>query len=299
MTLSKIIEMYKEEYKDNNRVSDASFKNIFYSEFNLKTASLKKDTCNFCDKINAQMVNESTVSKKEELKKIHHDHLIKAEEAQKLLQADLKYARENADTECITYDMEKTLPLPRIPTNVVFYKRQLWLYNEGVHSGNKDRGFCYIWVEGEAGKGAQEVGSVLRKHVKEEISDVKNLIFWSDSCGGQNRNIKITLMLKTLLEELPNLEQITLKFLYSGHSFLPNDRHFATIESALKLQQRLYIPADYINVMKNSKKKKPLIVKRMDKTDFFSTEKIEKHVINRKISIDKKKVSLCSIPGYV
>lgn len=48
-----------------------------------------------------------------------------------------------------------------------------------------------------AGKGAQEVGSCLLKYLGTHISDdVEELILWSDSCGGQNRNIKIVLMLK-------------------------------------------------------------------------------------------------------
>ena len=88
--------------------------------------------------------------------------------------------------EALTFDMEKTLPLPKIPTNIVFYKRQLWLYNCGVHSGKTGKGFCYVWVEGTAGKGAQEVGSALRKHLSLNLDlKVKELVLWSDSCGHQ------------------------------------------------------------------------------------------------------------------
>lgn len=293
MTLAKLIDIYKEEFKE-AAVSAAVFKKIFYSKFNLRTAPLKKDTCNYCDSIKAKIENERSESKKEELKKQHEDHLKLADEAQNQLKDDIKLAQECCDVECITFDMEKTLPLPRISTNVVFYKRQLWLYNEGVYSGKGDKGFCYIWVEGEAGKGAQEVGSVLRRHVKEELPpNTKHLILWSDSCGGQNRNIKITLILKTLLEEIPSLEKITMRFLLSGHSFLPNDRHFATIESALKHVQRLYLPEDYVSIMKNAKKKKPLTVKRMEKPDFLSTELLENHVTNRKLGVNKEKVCVC------
>lgn len=62
----------------------------------------------------------------------------------------------NTTTTVLCFDMEKALPLPRIPTNV---KRQLWLYNLGVHTVKKNKGHCYVWLEGEAGRGAQEVGS--------------------------------------------------------------------------------------------------------------------------------------------
>lgn len=143
----------------------------------------------------------------------------------------------------LTYDMEKIPPLPRIPTNQVFYKRQLWVYNCGVHTGSKDKGYCYVWLEGEAGRGAQEVGSTLKKHIHTQLGDkVQELILWSDSCGGLNRNIKLALMMKYILNNHPTLKQITLRFLISDHSFLPNDSDFGDIECALKLQQRLYAP---------------------------------------------------------
>lgn len=79
--------------------------------------------------------------------------------------------------------------------------------------------------------------------------NIKELVLWSDSCGGQNRNIKIVLLLKTIFNST-ELNTITLKNLYPGHSFLPNVRNFSDIESALKYQQRLYTPQDYINVLK-------------------------------------------------
>lgn len=79
--------------------------------------------------------------------------------------------------------------------------------------------------------------------------NIKDLILWSDSCGGQNRNIKIVLLLKTIFNNNSELDTITLKYLYPGHSFLPNDQNFSDIESALKYQQRFYTPQDYINVM--------------------------------------------------
>lgn len=291
VTLAELIEVYMEEYKD-SKVSETKFKDIFYKEFNLRSAILKKDTCNFCDKTHALMSSETNQSKKDELKSSHEEHLQLAEGAKKYMNSDIKLAQDSEDIECLTFDMEKTLPLPKIPTNVVYYKRQLWLYNEGVYSARKNQGYCYVWLEGEAGKGAQEIGSVLMRHLKEELpNNIKKLILWSDSCGGQNRNIKITLMMKAIMEQHPNLEEVVFKFLYSGHSYLPNDRHFSSIEVALKHQQRLYIPEDYIEIMKKSKKKIPLKVKKMNKEEFHSTDTIEKHIVNRKIGTNKEKVS--------
>lgn len=56
------------------------------------------------------------------------------EEVRKIMREDRLEAKKNKKFERITFDLEKALPLPRIPTNIVFYKRQLWLYKAGIHS---------------------------------------------------------------------------------------------------------------------------------------------------------------------
>ena len=94
---------------------------------------------------------------------------------------------------------------------------------------NKNSTF-HIWIEGEAGRGAQEVGSWFRKYIENnKTNEVENIILWSNSCG-QNRTIKITLLLKSILDESPHLKTIRLRFLVSGHTFLPDDSDFGDVE---------------------------------------------------------------------
>lgn len=75
-------------------------------------------------------------------------------------------------------------------------------------------------------------------------------------------------MLKAILKEHPTLQKIKMRFLISGHSFLPNDDDFGDIECALKLQQRLYSPFDYIEIMKKCRTKNKLVLTKMEKVDF-------------------------------
>ena len=85
----------------------------------------------------------------------------------------------------------------------------------------------FTWIEGEAGHGPQEFGSCLRKYIENNITnEVENIILWSDSCGGQNRNTKITLLLNSILDESPHLKTIRLRFLVPGHTFLPKIKIF-------------------------------------------------------------------------
>nr|CAI5856082.1 unnamed protein product [Callosobruchus analis] len=106
--------------------------------------------------------------------------------ARKNLQEDMKEAATNPYLEAVCYDMEKVLGLPKLPTKVVYYKRQLSIYNEGIHVGSTNTPYAFIWKEGVAGRGAQEVGSCLKKFIATHLkSGAEELILWSDKpfCG--------------------------------------------------------------------------------------------------------------------
>ena len=64
-----------------------------------------------------------------------------------------------------TFDMQSTMPLPKVENNVAFYKRQLWLYNEGVPHHTDNTAVIFLWLESEGGKGSDEICSVLYQHM--------------------------------------------------------------------------------------------------------------------------------------
>lgn len=294
MTISKIYNLYMEEFekkygKTKKCVSLSKVRNIFITKFNLRCKPAKHDTCNKCDMFNIQLSNRLN-PQYEQIDLQHKTHVNLAEGLRQQMEKDFATAKNNPKRECLTFDLEKTLPLPRIPTNVVFYKRQLWVYNSGIHVASTDTGYCNVWVEGEAGRGAQEVGSCLIHHIDNFLDPtVEDLILWSDSCGGQNRNIKLTLILKVTLDAHPRLQTISLRYLEPGHTFLPNDTDFSNIESRLRRHQRIYTLQEYMDVMKHCKKKNPLKVIRME--NFVSSKILEKNIVNRKIFKNNEKVN--------
>ena len=74
------------------------------------------------------------------------------------------------------------------------------MFNPGIHCGSKNKDNFYTRIETEGGRGAQDIRSVLKKHINECIpSEVETLILWTDSYCGQNRNIKICLLMKYVL----------------------------------------------------------------------------------------------------
>jgi len=127
------------------------------------------------------------------------------------------------------------------------------------------------------------------------------LIAWSDSCGGQNRNIKMVLtMLKLVCDPSLQYSIITQKFLESGHSFLPNDSDFSDIEKRLKYYPELHSPSAWYDIIREARcpNKQPFYVIQMaesagsDNSSYFlSTKKLEQSVTNRKTDTNKNIVA--------
>lgn len=116
MTVQKIYEIYTENLKNENPmkkpVSFETLKRIFYSHFNLRCKSLKKDTCNRCDALTHKIKNSESEDVKLKLTKEKEEHLKLAETLRKQMNADLMRAKTDNLFECLTFDLEKTLPLP-------------------------------------------------------------------------------------------------------------------------------------------------------------------------------------------
>jgi hypothetical protein len=101
-------------------------------------------------------LDEGARRKVEEEKSLH---LRKAEAAQDNMKADFSATKDNKDIWTIAFDLQKTLPTPHIQTNVVFYSRQLWTYNLGIHDINSES--MHIWAEDTASRGSEDIASYL------------------------------------------------------------------------------------------------------------------------------------------
>lgn len=290
LTENKMFQLYIEA--ENPKVGFTFFKRVFYQNFNLRRKPPIKDTCNKCDLFKNQIKNVTNEQTKLAVQASFDEHLKKAADARTQMKNDFSEATTKPHLETVSYDMQKVLGLPKLPTNLVYYKRQLSIFNEGIHCASSNIPYAFIWSEVIAGRGAQEVGSCLKKFIDLHLKkDTKELVLWSDSCGGQNRNIKLVLLLKKILHDHPTLLKIELKYLESGHSFLINDTDFGLIERALKQQVRIYTLNDFHSIIEGCKTRNKFVVQQMKCDDFFSIEDIAKKIINRKLSVDNEKVN--------
>lgn len=75
----------------------------------------------------------------------------------------------------------------------------------------------YTWSEDVASRGGEEIGSCIKEHLGTHTpEETERIILYSDRCGAQNRNIKLTLMLKKFLSKHDTLISITQKYFVPG-----------------------------------------------------------------------------------
>lgn len=147
LSLAKLYQLYKEEA--NNPVSQSYYNNIFYTNFNLRFKKPKKDTCHKCDFFIIK-INSSSGAEREIYEECHRIHLECAESLRSQMGRDIAAAKLDKLLEVLAFDMQKILMLPNIPTSIIYYLRQLNLYNFGIHTGSTGRGKFNIWTEGHA-----------------------------------------------------------------------------------------------------------------------------------------------------
>jgi len=260
-------------------VKESYYRHVFNTEFNLSFHQPLKDTCQKCDKFKMLL----DVSPSREIEVQREIHLRKAEK----VRAKLNSSKETASScdLCFTFDLQKTLITPSISTGVAYYKRQLATYNLGIHNLANNDATMFMWHEGLASRGASDIGSCIWKFICDKVQEgATNITAFCDSCGGQNRNFKIASLLCHCVTTL-SVESFTVYYMQSGHSYLPNDADFCVIEKAKKSGKEMYIPQNWMELVRHARKQKPFTVVEMQSCDFLDLSLTAKHLINRKKSI--------------
>lgn len=262
-------------FKSIQPLKEWKFRHVFDTEFNLSFARLKVDTCRQCDMLQTLIQSEKqTTVQRNTFEQQKNEHLELVQKLKNEFRETVEIASKPENkTEVYTFDLQRALEMPVVQTSEVYYMRQLWLYNLGIYDEVRKIGYMYVWNEAIASRGSQEVASCLHKHFMKYIpKDTQKIILRSDACSGQNRNIKMALMLKKFfcMWEQPELASIEQHFYVSGHSYNSCDRSFALIEKQKKITENIYVPEHWMNVIRQAKKTEPkFVVVEMSKNDFF------------------------------
>lgn len=121
------------------------------------------------------------------------------------------------------------------------------------------------------GMRAKEVGGSIRS------PPVFMILFYSDTCAGQNKNSHVAAMLLCVIQARLNLI-INQKFLVPGHTHMKRDLIHALIERRKKnCNKELHIPRYWFNLVRNCiKKENKIDVKVMYNSMFLDFAKLYK-----------------------
>lgn len=230
----------------------------------------KVDTCSKCDMYKLQLHAAKTNDEKNKVLQIQTNHINNADFAYKAKENDKNLAKLDSKTKLYTFDLEKCLPTPLLNSNIAFYKRQLWTYNLTVHDCVSNQPFCYMWHEGEAKRGGNEVASCLLQHLQMEPSSTERIVLYSDCCSGQNKNSFVSMMFMVFLQSETNVKTIDHKFLLPGHTHMECDVDHSVIERKKKKSLvQIHHPREWYQFVRTAGNKHQFQVIEMSRNNFF------------------------------
>ena len=279
LNISKMYDLYKQEVTEPVKMN--TYRRVFNCDFNLGFGTPRSDTCATCDEFDANGGIESIA-----------EHQADFELGYKMMSDDREHAKKTPGCNYLSFDLEKCMPLPRITTGIVYYKRQLNLYNMIIHLTNVkvDNGFMHLWTEPAAGRGGNEVASCLAAATEWCSIEPGELITWSDSCGGQNKNFTVLRMWQYLILK-GTFTSITHKFPVVGHSWNDSDRDGGKIEQSLKTSGAIFDVDGYIERIRDAKKKNKFGTRKMDHS-FINMDKLTKglRLVKRTVNEEGDKI---------
>ncbi|XP_067681124.1 uncharacterized protein [Haliotis asinina] len=264
LSLSTMYRLYREKCQLESRTAVLihTYRNIFNQEFNLTFHVPKKDRCDRCEEYNMKSKHDDV---DEELRAEYLAHF----QSKVATKQERDRDREDREKLVVCFDLENVLSCPQANISSFFYRRKLSVYNLTAHCSLDSQGYCAIWNETQAGRGANEITSALisiltkivEKHHPEHIT------LWSDSCVAQNRNAGITFALKDFMAN-HNIKSIEQKFCEPGHSSIQEvDAIHSIIERQLK-RSDVYSPLGIVRCMKLATERNPLDIIQLRQNHF-------------------------------
>ena len=82
-----------------------------------------------------------------------------------------------SDENYFSFDLQKAHTIPVFITSTAYYKRQLTLYNEGIHDRANSQGYSHLCYENTGRRGSSEIASILYAFVKNDCKNLNELNF--------------------------------------------------------------------------------------------------------------------------
>ena len=203
---------------------------------NISFAVLGAEECERCKKHSEHMDDRDTAENCGCERCQHHsEHIRRRDEARAAYKMDA--GRTPDDQEVITsVDLQKVMMLPRLPgVKSCAFTRRIVVFNETFAGlGTSSNNVAVVWNESVSGRNADDICSAYWNFFKRE-RDAKSFILWGDNCSAQNKNWTFFSFLATAVNSQDiSANEITFKYLETGHTFMAADSVHHSIERELK-----------------------------------------------------------------
>lgn len=261
-----------------------------FAAFNIGARPPVVDTCSFCDRNENEMkvaTANNDVHLQNRLETSMRLHMVKAKVGKDIMKAH----KDDTVGErfVIAMDLQQTLATPRLATNVAYYKRKMWTYNFGVHDIKEIVApTMFVWNEAVAKRGSCEIGSCLKEYIDTYVpGTIKELVIFSDNCGGQNKNLNLCLLLLRFVQS-GRFTSIKHYFLMPGHSTMSCDRDFGNLERYF-FGRDIYTTDHYIQLMSEALRERPFNVVKMNSDQFLDLQPLQSKVTKSQVAKAKFK----------
>lgn len=278
LNIATLYKLYKEkcisEQKPFAKLS--MYTKVFNTEFNIGLFTPKKDQCILCERYKNSSPNEKLI-----IQEAYDEHQKQKELSRLEKQEDVKKSKHDPKTLVAVYDLQAVLPTPLGNVSSFYYKSKLGTYNFTIYNIGDKHGTCYVWHEGIAHRGSNEIGSFVFHYLKEHCLGKENVIFYSDNCCGQNKNKYVCAMYLYAVNVL-GIDTITHNYLITGHTQNEGDNMHSTIEkekNRMLKSSPVFVPAQWVPIIGLSKKTgKPYTVNQMQTSDVYDLKKLTAEV---------------------
>lgn len=223
-------------------------------------------------------------------------HIANKNVVRSLKDSDKQRAKQSNDVVTACYDLQKILNTPQSEVSVFYYKRKLAAYNFTIYDMGKNKGHCYFWDETIGRKGSNEISSFVFDFIKNKVQEgFTEFNFYSDSCGGQNKNRIVFAMYAYAAKTL----NITINHHYFevGHSQSEGDAMHALIERRKKNKVIYsYIPQQWVILIRCAKSTgEPYAVTEVNQDLILDYKQLIVNYNNWETDINNEKVSWSKI----
>ncbi|CAH0767778.1 unnamed protein product [Bemisia tabaci] len=267
LTVTKMYNLYVDYCTERNSepVTETFYRNTFNAQLNLHLQR-PLEACLTCDKVELDIAYGSAIEMQQaiEQKEMHLQEMAIAK-----LDKELTIRTINSDHVVVCFSLQKILPSPSPACNKAYYARQLYLYNFCIHDLQSGDAIMYLWHEGLAGRGPEQIASCLYKFILSLPPHVTHITVFSNSTV-QNKS---TLLVKFWLYVIQNtqIKIINHKFLPFEHLANECDNDFITIDKwRRKSAAEIYIPTQWIHIISDHSKKYSFV--EMTNQDFVSLD---------------------------